>query len=79
MTTPISSTADLTPAGILGYAKLIAAAVSGVLVVIVPFFPLDSVWARWVQGGIALCGAIAVYAIPNLVKSVPAPGVDLAP
>lgn len=66
----ITSTADLTPAGVLGYTKALAALVSAVLVVVVPFFPVDSTWAHWIQGAIALCGAIAVFALPNPVRPV---------
>ena len=68
MTTPVTSTSDLTPNGILGYAKGIAAFVAGVLVVIVPFLPIDSEWMRYVQAVIAVCGAIAVVVLPNAVK-----------
>ena len=68
MAPPVRSTSDLTPDGILGYAKGIAALAAGVLVVIVPFLPIDSVWARSVQAVIAVCGAIAVVALPNAVK-----------
>jgi hypothetical protein len=73
MTAPmqvIRSTADLTPAGLLGYAKAYAALATGILVVLVPFFPIDSTVARWIQGALAVCGVIAVFAIPNPVQPV---------
>jgi uncharacterized membrane protein len=70
MPTTVTSTSDLTPAGLFGYAKVIAAFVSGLLAVLVPFLPIDSDVARYVQIGIAVCGFIAVYAIPNKVEPV---------
>jgi hypothetical protein len=55
----------------LRYAKGIAAAASAVLVVLVPFLPLDSTVEHWIQAAIAVCGAVAVYQIPN--SQVPPP------
>lgn len=68
ITRVITSTADLTPAGVLGYTKGIAAVISGILVVLVPLFPIQ--YAQWIQAAIAVCGAIAVIALPNPVKPV---------
>jgi uncharacterized membrane protein len=70
MPTVVSSTADLSPAGIAGYAKLVAAFLAGLLTVLVPFLPTDSGYDQWIQGGIAVLGFIAVYAIPNKVQPV---------
>lgn len=73
MTAPlqvVKSTADLTPAGLLGYAKAWAALATAILVVLVPFFPIDSTVARWIQGTLAVCGVIAVFVIPNPVEPV---------
>lgn len=78
MPTTVTSTSDLTPAGIFGYAKVIAAFVAGLLTVLVPFLPTDPTWDHWIQGAIAALGFIAVYAIPNRVAPVtvvdPGPG-----
>jgi hypothetical protein len=67
----VASTADLTPSGILGYAKVIAAFVSGLITVLIPFLPIESDVAHWAQVAVAVCGFIAVYAIPNKVVPVP--------
>lgn len=72
----VASTADLTPNGVLGYAKGIAAFVAGLLTVLVPFLPLDSDVAHYVQIGVAVCGFIAVYAIPNQLAPFIADGSD---
>ena len=66
--TVITSTSDLTPAGLLGYTKGIAAVISGILVVLVPLFPLQ--YAQWIQAAILVCGAISVIVLPNPVKPV---------
>lgn len=66
----VESTADLTPSGIAGYAKTIAAFLAGLLTVLVPFLPTDSGYDQWIQGAIAVLGFVAVYAIPNKVKPV---------
>lgn len=66
----ITSTSDLTPAGVAGYAKAIAAFLAGLLTVLVPFLPVDSDVARYVQIAVAVCGFVAVYAIPNKVEPV---------
>ena len=69
-TTTVTSTSDLTPSGVAGYAKVIAAFVAGLLTVLVPFLPSDPTWDHWIQGAIAALGFIAVYALPNQVKPV---------
>lgn len=67
----IRSTADLTPDGILGYAKALSGLVAllgTVLAAVQPSLPQDSQWARWVGLGIAVCGAFGVWALKNDVK-----------
>lgn len=69
----IKSTADLTPDGLLGYAKGIAAfatLLGTALAAIVPYLNPDSHWAQWVGLTIAVCGAVATVAVPNKVKPV---------
>lgn len=64
----INSTADLTPYGLLGYAKGLVAVIAAILVAVTPFLP-DS-WQRWAQIAIAIAGAIGVIAVPNRVQTV---------
>lgn len=84
-TVVIKSTSDLTPAGILGYAKFIAAALVPILAVIVQYLPEDdgtgNEWKRWTQLAITVLGAVAVLAAPNAVKpvEVPPPAVNVEP
>lgn len=69
----VKSTADLTPAGLAGYAKSIgpiAGALGAILAAVVPYVEPGSDWARWVGIGIAVCGVIATIAIPNPVEPV---------
>lgn len=68
-TTVVQSTADLTPNGILGYAKGVASAISAVLIAVVEFLP-DGEYKRWTQIAIAVLGAIAVIGVSNSVKPV---------
>lgn len=68
--TLVTSTADLTPNGIAGYAKAISAFVGGLLLVLVPFFGEDTQWAKYAAIAIAICQFIAVYAFPVEVKPV---------
>lgn len=67
-TRTVTSTSDLTPDGILGYAKGIAVAVGAILASIAEVFGEDWEYTRWVQLGIAICTVIATIAIPNPVK-----------
>lgn len=55
------------------YAKAIAAFISAILVVAVPFLPLDGNWERWIQGVIAVLGAVAVYQVRNTPVQAPQP------
>lgn len=66
----ITSTSDLTPAGVLGYAKTIAAFVAGLITVLVPFLPIGSDAAHYAQIAVAVAGFVAVYAVPNKVQPV---------
>jgi len=81
----IKSTSDLSPAGILGYAKFIAATLIPILLIVVQYLPDDveggAPWKRWTQLAIAVLGAIAVLAVPNAVKpvDVPPPAVNVDP
>lgn len=81
----IKSTSDLSPAGILGYAKFLAAALIPILTVIVDYLPdqdnSGNEWKRWTQLAIAVLGAIAVFAVPNAVKpvDVPPPATNVDP
>lgn len=69
VTRTVRSTADLTPDGILGYAKFIAAGLAAVLVTVVEFLP-DGDYKRWTLIAIAVLGAITTLAAPNYVKPV---------
>lgn len=69
MPTEITSTADLTPDGALGYAKGIAAAITAVLVALLPLLP-EGQWQQWVTTALAVFGALAVIVIPNQVRPV---------
>ena len=73
----ISSTAHLTPDGILGYAKGAVALVALILQSVVIFLPED--WRPYVWAVVALLGTLWVAAVPNKVKpvAVVAPPVDL--
>lgn len=65
----IKSTSDLTPQGLLGYAKGIAASVSAILVVVVEFLP-EGDYKRWTQLAIAVLGAVTTIVVPNKVQPV---------
>jgi len=65
----VKSTSDLTPDGVLGYAKGIAVSLSAILIAVVEFLP-DGDYKRWTQIAIAVLGAIATIATPNAVKPV---------
>lgn len=65
----VKSTSDLTPSGLLGYAKGIAASLAAILVIVVEFLP-EGEYRRWTQGAIAVLGAIATIAVPNKVEQV---------
>lgn len=62
----VTSTTDLTPAGIAGYAKAVAAFLSGLIVVVAPFVTEPEV-AKWFQIVAAVAGFVAVYGLPNKV------------
>lgn len=66
----ISSTSDLAPDKLLGYAKGIAVTVGSVLTVIAELIPNDQPWKRYVQGAILVCTVLATITIPNAVKPV---------
>jgi hypothetical protein len=66
----VKSTSDLTPAGILGYAKGIAVAVGAILVALAEVLGDDWEYNRWLQLAIAVCTVIATIAIPNPVEPV---------
>jgi hypothetical protein len=73
----IVSTSQLTPDGILGYAKSIAALLSAVLISVAAFLPDN--WQRWVQATIAVLGVIAVYAVPNKIAPTPPAPIEPPP
>lgn len=69
----VTSTSDLTPDGLLGYAKFLSAGaqfLGGLLAVILPLLVPGSTWAIWVGGAIAVLGFIGTYSFPNAVKPV---------
>jgi uncharacterized protein (DUF983 family) len=68
--TIVTSTSQLTPDGVLGYAKGIAVTVGAILTAVVEVVGEDWEYARWLQLGIAICTIIATIAIPNPVKPV---------
>jgi hypothetical protein len=75
----VTSTADLTPDGILGYAKGIAVFIGGILTIVnEQFVPDDWPYKGWLAGAIAICTLIATITIPNPVKPmvVVPPGPD---
>lgn len=68
-----TSTADFTPAGVLGYAKglsAVASFIGAVVLAISPYLPDDPTWSRWVGGILAACGAIGVFAFKNNIVPV---------
>lgn len=68
-----TSSADFTPAGILGYSKAISGAagfVGAIVLAVSPFLPDDPTWTRWVGGILAVCGAIGVFAAKNNIVPV---------
>lgn len=66
----IKSTTDLTPDGLLGYAKGMAASIAAILIAVVEFLPEEGGYKRWTQIAIAVLGAITTIAVPNKVKPV---------
>jgi hypothetical protein len=83
-TVVIKSTSDLTPNGILGYAKALsglAGLLGGALAVILPLIDPNTTWARYVGGAIAVLGFLGTYQFPNAVKpvEVPPPAVNVEP
>lgn len=60
---PISSTSDLTPDGILGYAKGIAAAATLAVEALAEVLPEQ--WRGWARVAIALLGLVGVVLTPN--------------
>jgi hypothetical protein len=67
--TILKSTSQLTPAGILGYAKGIAVAIGGALTIInEQLVPEDWPYKHYLTTAIAICTLIATIAIPNAVK-----------
>lgn len=67
----VTSTADLTPDGILGYAKGIAVFIGGLLTVLnEQIVPIDWPYKGYLTAAIAICTLIAAIMIPNPVKPV---------
>lgn len=66
-TKTVTSTADLVPDGVAGYAKSIAVFVGGLLAVLAQFITEDP-WRTWVTVGIAVCTYVATRQVPNKVK-----------
>lgn len=66
----ITSTKDLTPDKILGYAKGIAFAVGVVLTGLAEVIPNEWPYKRYLQGAILICTLVAGVQIPNAVKPV---------
>lgn len=66
----VTSTAQLTPDKIMGYAKGIAFAAGGILAGVLQAFPIDQPLLGYLQGASVLCGLIAGVAVPNAVKPV---------
>lgn len=66
----VTSTAQLAPDKIMGYAKGIAFAAGGILAGVLQAFPIDEPLLGWLQGASVLCGLIAGVAVPNAVKPV---------
>ena len=66
----ISSTADLAPDGIAGYAKGVAVTLGAALTALSEL--LSDEWApkRYVQAGILLCTAVVTILTPNKVQPV---------
>lgn len=79
-TVVIKSTADLSPAGILGYAKGIAVTLGAVLVGVAEVIPESWPYKRYLQGAILILTVIGTIGAPNAVKPVtvppPHPNVD---
>jgi hypothetical protein len=80
-TVVIKSTSDLSPAGILGYAKGIAVTLGAVLVAVAEVIPEDWPYKRYVQGAILLLTIIGTIGAPNAVKpvTVPPPAMNVDP
>lgn len=68
--TVITSTADLIPAGVLGYAKGFAVTLGAILTVVASVVGEDWAYIKWIQGGILVCTIIATIVIPNPVQPV---------
>ena len=66
----ISSTSDLTPAGILGWTKGIAVTVGAALTALSDILSEDWAPKRYVQAGILICTAIVTILAPNKVQRV---------
>jgi hypothetical protein len=79
-TVVIKSTADLSPAGILGYAKGIAVTLGAVLVGVAEVIPDTWPYKRYLQAAILVLTVIGTIGAPNAVKPVlvppPHPNVD---
>lgn len=68
---PITSTKQLIPDGVAGYAKFVVSAISTVLVAVLPFLPIDGDVTRWVTIAIAILGSLGVLLFPNAVQPTP--------
>jgi len=69
----ITSTAGLTPDGILGYAKGLAVTVGAILVAVAEVIPDDWPYKRYLQVAILICTIITTIGVPNAVKPGPTP------
>lgn len=68
-TKTVTTTADLTPAGVLGYAKSIAVFVGGLLATIAQFITDDPL-RTYVTIGIAVCTFVGAFQVKNHVEPV---------
>jgi hypothetical protein len=75
----VTSTADLTPDGILGYTKGIAVTAGAILVAVAEVVGEDWEYNRWLQLAIAICTIIATISLPNPVKPVTVVDADPPP
>jgi len=66
----ISSTKDLEPAKILGYAKGIAVTIGAILVAAAEAIPDTWPYKRYLQAAILICTIIGTIQVPNAVKPV---------
>lgn len=76
---PITSTKQLIPDGIAGYAKAVAAFVGFVIATVLQNIPdLDADLKKWLTLASVLVSGIAVWGLPNAVKPTPPAPVEPA-